>query len=151
VTHGLGSLSQSTATLILIVIIYYYYYWRTRPVTQGLGSRSQSVVTLIIIIVVIIILVHAPSSRHLRALLSVCGRCSFGGLRCCSCCVRVCRCRGCCSLSVCVCDLLRFLCTCPVTQGLGSLSQSRVPLIIILVMIILVAAAGTPSRQSVTD
>ena len=35
--------------------------------------------------------------------LSVCGRCSFGGLGCCSCRVRVSRCRGCCSLSVCVC------------------------------------------------
>jgi len=46
---------------------------------------------------------HAPSSRHLRALLSVCGRCSFGGLGCCPCRVRVCRCRGCGSLSVCVC------------------------------------------------
>ena len=31
---------------------------------------------------------HAPSSRHLRALLSVCEGCSFGGLGCCSC--RVC-------------------------------------------------------------
>ena len=39
--------------------------------------------------------------KYLRALLSVCGRCSFGGLGWCSC--RVCRCRGCCSLSVCVC------------------------------------------------
>jgi len=46
---------------------------------------------------------HAPSSRHLRALLSVCRRCSFGGLGCCSRRVCVCRCRGCCSLSVCVC------------------------------------------------
>jgi len=35
---------------------------------------------------------HAPSSRHLRALFSVCGRCSFGGLGCCSC--RVCVCVG---------------------------------------------------------
>jgi len=34
---------------------------------------------------------------------SVCGRCSFGGLGCCSSCVCVCRCRRCCSLSVCVC------------------------------------------------
>jgi len=42
-------------------------------------------------------------SHSLRALLSVCGRCSFGGLGCYSCRVRVCRCRGCCSLSVCVC------------------------------------------------
>jgi len=32
----------------------------------------------------------APSSRHFRALLSVCGRCSFGGLGCCSSRVRVC-------------------------------------------------------------
>jgi len=46
------------------------------------------------------------SSRHLRALLSVCGTCSFGGLGCCSCrvCVGVggvvlCRC-------VCLCELL---------------------------------------------
>jgi len=31
---------------------------------------------------------HAPSSRHLRALLSVCGGCLFEGLGCCSC--RVC-------------------------------------------------------------
>jgi len=46
---------------------------------------------------------HRRSSRHLRALLSVCGRCSFGGLGCCSCLVCVCRCRGCCSLLVCVC------------------------------------------------
>jgi len=46
---------------------------------------------------------HAPSSRHLRAMLSVCGRCSFGGLGCCSCRVCLCRCRGCCYLSVCVC------------------------------------------------
>ena len=45
--------------------------------------------------------IHAPSSRHLRALLNVCGGCSFGGLGCCSC--RVCVCRWCCSLSVCVC------------------------------------------------
>jgi len=44
---------------------------------------------------------HAPSSRHLRALLSACGRCSFGVLF--SSCACVCRCRGCCSLSVCVC------------------------------------------------
>ena len=36
-------------------------------------------------------------------------RCSFGVVGCCSCRVRVCRCRGCCSLSVCVCDLLIFL------------------------------------------
>jgi len=47
------------------------------------------------------------SSRHLRALLSVCGGCSFGGLGCCSCRVCVggnvlCRC-------ACVCDLLIFL------------------------------------------
>ena len=42
-----------------------------------------------------------PASRHLRALLSVCGGCSFGGLGCCS--RRVCVCRGCCSLSVCMC------------------------------------------------
>jgi len=46
---------------------------------------------------------HAPSSRHLRALLSVCGGCSLGGLGRCSCRVCVCRCRGCCSLTVCVC------------------------------------------------
>jgi len=52
---------------------------------------------------------HAPSSRHLRALLSVCGRCSSEGLGCCSCRVCRCRCRGCCSLSVCVCDVLIFL------------------------------------------
>ena len=43
---------------------------------------------------------HAPSSCHLRALLSVCGRCSLGGLGCCSCRVRVCRCRGCCSSAI---------------------------------------------------
>jgi len=43
------------------------------------------------------------SSRHLRALLSVCGGCSFGGLGCCSCRVCVCVCRWCFSLSVCVC------------------------------------------------
>ena len=44
---------------------------------------------------------------HMRLL----GRCSFGGVGCCSCRVSVCRCRGCCSLSVCVCvcDLLIFL------------------------------------------
>jgi len=54
---------------------------------------------------------HAPSPRHLRALLSVCGRCSVGGLGCCSCRVRVCV-----SMSgvlffvgVCVRDLLIFL------------------------------------------
>jgi len=74
---------------------------------------------------------HAPSSHHLRALLSVCARCSFGGLGCCSCRVllSVCgRCSfgglGCCSCRVrvcvgvggvvlcrcvCVCDLLIFL------------------------------------------
>jgi len=45
---------------------------------------------------------------HLRALWSVCGRCSFGGLGYCFCHVRVCRCTGYCSLSVCVCDLLIF-------------------------------------------
>jgi len=50
---------------------------------------------------------HAPSSRHLRAVLSVCGRCSVGHLGCCSCRVRVCRCR--CRGSCCVCDLLIFL------------------------------------------
>ena len=44
---------------------------------------------------------HAPSSRHLRASLSACGRCSFGVLF--SSCACVCRCRGCCSLSVCEC------------------------------------------------
>jgi len=46
---------------------------------------------------------HAPSSRHLRALLSVCGSCSFGGLECCS--YRVCVCIGVgrVILSVCVC------------------------------------------------
>jgi len=46
---------------------------------------------------------HAPSSRHLRALLSVCGggvRLGFWGVVLVVC---VCRCRGCCSLSVCVC------------------------------------------------
>jgi len=44
---------------------------------------------------------HAPSSRHLRELLSVCGRCSWGfGVLFVSC---VCRCRGCCSLLLCVC------------------------------------------------
>ena len=57
---------------------------------------------------------HAPSSRHLRALLSVCGGCSFGGVGCCSCRVCVCVC-VCVSVSgvlfsvgvcVCVCDLL---------------------------------------------
>ena len=49
---------------------------------------------------------YAPSSRHLRALLSVCGKCSFGGLGCCSC--RVCVCVGGVVLCrcVCVCDLL---------------------------------------------
>jgi len=50
---------------------------------------------------------HAPSSRHLRALLSVCGGCSFGGLFLSCVCVGVggvvlCRC-------VCVCDLLIVL------------------------------------------
>jgi len=54
---------------------------------------------------------HAPSSRHLRAFLSVCGGCSFGGLGCCSC--RVCVCVGvggvvlCRCVCVCVCDLLK--------------------------------------------
>ena len=57
---------------------------------------------------------HAPSSRHLRTLLSVCGRCSFGGLGCCSCRVCVCRCRGCCSLSVCVC-----VCAVESTEGVS--------------------------------
>ena len=42
-------------------------------------------------------------SLHIRAVLSVRGRCTFGGVGCCSCRVRVCRCRGCCSLSMCVC------------------------------------------------
>ena len=50
---------------------------------------------------------HGESSRHLRALLSVCGGHSFGGLRCCSC--RVCVCVGvggvvlCRCVCVCVC------------------------------------------------
>ena len=44
---------------------------------------------------------YAPSSRHLRALLSAFGRCSFGVVF--SSCACVCRCRGCCFLSVCVC------------------------------------------------
>jgi len=51
----------------------------------------------------------APSSHPLRALLSVCGGCSFEGLVCCSCRVCVCRCRG---VVLCrcvfVCDLLIF-------------------------------------------
>jgi len=44
-----------------------------------------------------------PSSRHLRALLSVCGRCSFGGLGCCSCCVCVSVSGVLFSVSLCVC------------------------------------------------
>jgi len=54
---------------------------------------------------------HAPSSRHLRALLIVCGRCSVGGLGCCSCRVRVCVGVGGVVLCRCVCvrDLLIFL------------------------------------------
>ena len=56
---------------------------------------------------------HAPSSRHLRALLSVCGGGSFGGLECCS--GRVCVCVSVSGVlfsvgvCVCVCDLLIFL------------------------------------------
>ena len=48
---------------------------------------------------------------HLRALLNVCGRCSFGGLGCCSCRVCVCVCVGVGGvvLCLCVCDLLIFL------------------------------------------
>jgi len=46
---------------------------------------------------------HAPSLRHLRALLNVCGMCWFWGFGCCSCSVYMCRCRGCCSLLVCLC------------------------------------------------
>jgi len=57
---------------------------------------------------------HAPSSRHLRALLSVCAGCSFGGLGWCSC--RVCVCFGVGGVvlcrRVCVCDLLIFLRIC---------------------------------------
>jgi len=49
---------------------------------------------------------HAPSSRHLRALLSVCDKCSFGGLGRCSC--RVCVSGVLFSVGVCVCDLLIF-------------------------------------------
>ena len=49
---------------------------------------------------------HAPSSRHYRALLSVCGRCSFGGLGCCSCRVCVSVSGVLFSVGVCVCDLL---------------------------------------------
>ena len=41
-------------------------------------------------------------------MLSVCGGCSFGGLGWSSCRVCVCVWRGCCSLSLCVCDLLIF-------------------------------------------
>jgi len=50
---------------------------------------------------------HAPSSRHLRAWLSVCGRCSFGVLFLSCVCVSV----GGVALAVCVCvcDLLIFL------------------------------------------
>jgi len=51
------------------------------------------------------------SCSHLRTLLRVCGRCSFGGLRCCS--LSVCVCESLSgvvfSVSVCVCDLLVFL------------------------------------------
>jgi len=53
--------------------------------------------------------------------ISVYGGCSFGGLGCRSC--RVCVCRGCCSLSVCVCDLLIFL---PQSPGLFPVSAERV-------------------------
>jgi len=64
---------------------------------------------------------HAPSSRQLRALFSVCGRYSCGSLGCCSCRVRVFWCRGCCSLSVRVCvvwhvdlfTILRLTTLCP--------------------------------------
>jgi len=78
----------------------------TRPAYTGMGSTPFSIEGITASL-------HSQSlgigtSRHLRALLSVCGRCSFGGSGCCSCRVRVCRCRGCCSLSVCVCDLLIF-------------------------------------------
>jgi len=37
-------------------------------------------------------------------------RCSFGGPGCCSCHLRVCRCRGCCSLYVCVCVCVCVTC-----------------------------------------
>ena len=52
---------------------------------------------------------HAPSSRHLRALLSVCGGCSFRGLGCCSCRVCVSVSGVLFSVGVCVCDLLIYL------------------------------------------
>jgi len=82
---------------IYIYIITVIFWWlRLPPVSPG-GERGRW---------------HAPLYRHLRALFSVCGRCSFGDLGCCSCRARVFRCRGCCSLSVsvcvCVCDLLIF-------------------------------------------
>jgi len=50
---------------------------------QIYGDRGESIIT--------------PS-----VLFTVCGGCSFGGLGWCSCRV-FCMCRGCCSLSVCVC------------------------------------------------
>jgi len=46
---------------------------------------------------------YAPSSRHLRALLSVCGGCLFGGLVCCSCCVCVSVSGALFSVGVCLC------------------------------------------------
>jgi len=71
--------------------------WCIRHLTKSLRGPS-----ILLFTDILIVCIHAPSSRHLRALLGVCGRCSFGGLGCCSCRVCVCRCRGCCSLSVCV-------------------------------------------------
>jgi len=69
----------------------------------------------------------APSSRHLRALLSFCGGCSFAGLGCCSCRMCVCRCGGV-VLCVCVCMWHVDLFTSPPLSSLPpTLTSARPP------------------------
>ena len=77
--------------MCVCVYIHWFYLPFTPPLASPVGGRERW---------------HVPSSRHLRALLSACGRCSlcFFSLLC----ACVCRCRGCflCRCVLCACDLL---------------------------------------------
>jgi len=86
---------------------------------------------------------HAPSSRHLRALLSVCGRCSFGGLGRCSC--RVCV--GGAVLCRCVCVWPVDLFTWPAAAAAASCGPRTGRLSVISAWAPAAFGTGTPRRR----
>ena len=113
---------------------------RSRGVARASGGADGGIYMYLYIYIYTYIYIYIypilcsvlTAEQVLRALLSVCGGCSFGGLGCWSC--RVCVCRGCCSLSVCVCVTCwdfysrawtRFRCSLALSPDIFFLSSQR--------------------------